>query len=135
MKKYDKMLFLKDLEQFDWANLLSPLDNDLVSMTAKFKQNFESIINLHAPTWKKRVRSQFGPWLSVSLKNQTIKRDIRKQEAEKSAEPLSAYKRLRNQVTREGRSAITDYFNGLINENVGNAKKMWNTINKVLEKN
>ena len=109
MKKYDKMLFRKDLEQIDWANILSPLDNGPVSMAASFQEIFESILNVHATARKKRAR--FAPWLSVSLKNLMIKRDILKQEAEKSPEKWSAYKRLRNQVTREMHRAITDYHN------------------------
>ena len=36
MKKYDKMLFRKDLEQIDWASILSPLDNGPVSIAATF---------------------------------------------------------------------------------------------------
>ena len=34
MKKCDKTLFRKDLEQVDWENILSPFDNDPVSMAA-----------------------------------------------------------------------------------------------------
>ncbi len=63
------------------------------------------------------------------------KRDTLKQEAEKSPEKWPAYKKLRNQVTKEIRSAVTNYYQGLINENIGNPKKMWKTINKVLDKN
>ena len=69
MKKYDKTLFRKCLEQVDWETILSPFDNDPVSMAATFQEIFESILNLHAPVTKKRVSSQFAPWLTVSLKN------------------------------------------------------------------
>ena len=33
------------------------------------------------------------------------------------------------------RNTISDYYHGLIDENIGNPKKMWKAINKVLEKN
>ena len=69
MKKYDKILFRKDLEQVDWEAILRPFDNDPVSMVATFHEIFESILNLHAPVRKKRVRSQFAPWLTASLQN------------------------------------------------------------------
>lgn len=135
MKKYDKMLFRQDLQQIDWETILSPFNNDPVSMAATFQEIFESILNLHAPVRKKRVRSQFAPWLTASLKNLMMERDMLKQEAEKYPEKWPAYKRLRNQVTREMRNAIRDYYHGLIDENIGNPKKMWKTINKVLDKN
>ena len=129
------MPFRNDLEQVDWESILPPFDNDSVSMTATFQETFESILNLHAPAKKKRVRSQFPPWLTVSLKNLMWEREILKQEAVKSPEKWSAYKQLRNKVTREMRNAISDYYHGLIDENIGNSKKMWKTINKVLDKN
>ena len=135
MNKYDKMLFLNDLEQVDWESILRPFDNDPVSMAATFQETFESILNLHAPVKKKRVRSQFAPWLTVSLKNLMKERDILKQEAEKSPEKWSAYKQLRNKVKREMRNTISDYYHGLIDEDIRNPKKMWKAINKVLDKN
>ena len=61
--------------------------------------------------------------------------DILKQEAEKSPGEWSAYKQLRNKVTRQKRNTISDYYHGLIDENIGNPKKMWKAINKVLDKN
>ena len=33
------------------------------------------------------------------------------------------------------RNTISDYYHGLIDENIGNPKKMWKAINKVLDKN
>ncbi len=63
------------------------------------------------------------------------KRDILKQVAEKSNEKWPTYKKLHNQVTKEIRSTVTNYYHGLIDENMGNPKKMWKTINKVLDKN
>ena len=78
INKYDKMLFRNDLEQVDWESILRPFDNDPVSMAATFQETFESILNLHAPVKKKRIRSQFAPWLTVSLKNLMKERDILK---------------------------------------------------------
>ena len=33
------------------------------------------------------------------------------------------------------RNAISDYYHGLIDENIGNPKMVWKTINKVMDKN
>ena len=46
----------------------------------------------------------------------------------------SSYKQLRNQVTKEIRLAVSNYYHGLIKENSRDPKKMWKTINKVLDK-
>ena len=116
MKKYDKMLFRNDLQQIDWETILRPFDNDPASMAATFQEIFESILNIHAPVRKKRARSQFAPWLTVSLKNLMRERDILKQEAERSPEKWSAYKQLLDKVTREMRNATRDYYHGLIDD-------------------
>ena len=45
-----------------------------------------------------------------------------------------SYRKFRNQVTKGIRHAIRDYYRQLIDENIGNLKKMWKAINKVLGK-
>ena len=44
------------------------------------------------------------------------------------------YKKLRNKVTSELRKGVQDYYHNLIEENSGNLKAMWKTMNKVLNK-
>ena len=78
MNKYDKMLFRKDLQQIDWETILRSFDNDPVRMAATCQEIVESILNLHAPIRKRLIRSQFAPWLTVSLKNLMRERDILK---------------------------------------------------------
>ena len=46
----------------------------------------------------------------------------------------SAYTRQRNRVTKEIIYYIQDYYKGLIEKNKGVPKKMWKTINRVLDK-
>ena len=46
----------------------------------------------------------------------------------------SAYTRQRNRVAKEIRYSIRDYYEGLIEKNKGDPKKMWETINRVLDR-
>ena len=103
-------------------------------MAATFQDVFESVLNLHAPLRKKRVRSEYAPWLSASLKNLIKERDKVKLKAEGQREMWPKYKPLRNQVTKRIRTAIQDYCSGLIKEHENDPKRMWKTINKVLVK-
>ena len=103
-------------------------------MAATFQEIFESILDAHAPLRKKRIRNQFTPWLTVSLKGLMMKRDILNREAVKSSEKWPVYRKLRNKVTKETRDTIKDYYQRLIDENMGNLKKVWKAINKVLGK-
>ena len=45
----------------------------------------------------------------------------------------SAYTRQRNRVTKEIRYSIQNNYKGLIEKNKGDQKKMWKTINRVLD--
>ena len=59
-------------------------------------------------------------------------RDKLKQESEKSPGKWSAYKQLRNRVTRQMCNAIRDYYHRLIDTNRGNPRKMCEIVSKVL---
>ena len=62
------------------------------------------------------------------------KRDLAKRAAVKSPEKWSVYKQLRNAVMTKTKFAIQWYYHALINEHQHNPKKMWQTINKVLDR-
>ena len=128
MRKCNKAYFRNDMQQVKWKTILSPYCDNTTNMAAIFQEIFESLR-------RKRVRSDFAPWLTPSLKRSIIESDKVKEQAENSPEIWSAYKRKRNQVTKRMRRFIRDYYNGLIEENIREPKKMWLTINKVLEKN
>ena len=119
------MLFRQDLQQIDWETILSPFNVDPSSMATKFLEIFESILNSHSPLRRKRVRNDFAPWLSASLRKLMLKRDRTKRLARSSPEMWSSYKQLRNQVTKEIRLAVSNYYHGLIKENSRDPKKMW----------
>ena len=73
-------------------------------------------------------------FLNHSIRNLMRETDLAKRAAEKSPEKWSVYKQLRNKVTKEIKVAVQSHYHGLINENKDNPKKMWHTINRVLEK-
>ena len=61
--------------------------------------------------------------------------DKAKQQAEEQPELWLTYRKLRNQVTKVIRIAIQDYYSGLTKESEIDPKRMWKTIDKVLDKN
>ena len=135
MKKYGTAIFQHDLQQIDWETILTPVGNDPSAMAGTFQEIFESLLNIHAPIKKRRVRSEFAPWLTPSLRKSMETRDRQTEKiAAKSPEMWSAYSKQRNKVTKEIRYSIQDYYKGLMEKNKGDPKKMWKTINRVLEK-
>ena len=134
MKQYDKTLFLNDIRQIDWKTILDPLSNDPSGMANKFHDIFESILNVHAPIKRRRVRSEFAPWLTPSLRKSMATRDRLTKIATRNPEMWSFYTKQHNRVTKEIRNSIQDYSKNLINESNKDLKKMWKTINRVLKK-
>ena len=133
LSRYDKELFRNDLRQVDWPAILNPLFENPNAMASAFQETFELILDMHAPLNKRRVRGDYAPWLNQSIRNLMRERDLAKRDAERFPEKWSVYKQLRNKVTKEIRVAIQTHHRGLINENKDNPKKMWQTINRVLE--
>ena len=130
LKKYDRIQFRQDLNQIEWETVLGPYSRDPVNMAATFQGIFESILDVYAPVQKKRIRNHFTPWLTASLKSWMTKRDILKREVEKSHENWPAYRKLCNQITKEIRDAIRDYYQQLIDENIGNPKRYGKPLTK-----
>ena len=101
MKKYDKAIFQYDLQQIDWETILTPFANDSSAMAGTFQEIFESLLNTHAPIKKPRVRSEFAPWLTPSLRKSMETKDKLKKVAAKSPGMWSAYRKQPNKVSKK----------------------------------
>ena len=75
MKKYDKGLFLQDLQQIDGKTILDPLTDNPSGMADTFQEIFESALDFHAPIKKEKVRAEFAPWLTPLLQKHMKNRD------------------------------------------------------------
>ena len=118
----------------EWDTILSPLSNDPNSMAATFQEIFESILNIHAPLRKKRIRPDSAPWLTPEIRKLMKVRDQAKKDAINSPDLWQAYKTLRYKVTKAIRDALQLYYLGIIDENRENPKRMWKAVNKVLNR-
>ena len=134
MKQYGKATFLNDLQQIDWETVPDPISSDPSGMANTLKEIFESILNVHAPIKRRRVRSEFTPWLTPSLRKSMTTRDMLKKIATRSPEMWFLYTKQHNRLTKEIREFIQDHYKTLINASNGDPRKMRKTINRVLEK-
>ena len=89
MIKYDKALFRNDIQQVDWEAILTALSDNPADMASTFQEVFESILDLHALLRRRRVRNEFAPWLTPSLRALMFERDRLQVEAGKSPETWS----------------------------------------------
>ena len=134
LKNYNKEEILSALHSVYFTTLFSELSFDPNKMTATFHGVVESLLNIHAPLRKGKVRVEYAPWLNPSIRAIMRNRDLIKRLVIKDIALWSKYKNLRNHVTSSIREAVKDYFSRKISENQGNPSKMWKTINTVLGK-
>ena len=132
--KCDKVAFQYDLHQIEWETILSPLANDPNGIAATFQEIFESILNIHAPLRKKRIRPDPAPWLTPEVRKLMKERDQAKKVAINSLDLWQAYKILRNKVTKAIRDALQSYYLDIIDENRENPKRTWIAVIKVLNR-
>ena len=85
-KKYDKEHFQHDMQQMDWETILTPFAGNPSAMADTFQEIFESLLNVHAPIKRRRVRSEFAPCLTQNLRKSIDARDRLKKIAVKSPE-------------------------------------------------
>ena len=93
------------------------------------------IADRDAPLMQRRVRGIDNcPWLNKSIKATMRQRDYFHKRALKSNTPedWASYRRFRNRVTNEIRSAKASYNKRLIEESGGDHISFWRTMKKIL---
>ena len=102
-------------------------------MWSEWKSNFLQITDKHAPTCTRRFRKKNYPWITVELKKHTHNRDVTKIKAIKSNNPhdWANYKRMRNQVNTEIKSAKRLFYTNKFVETKGDPRKTWQAINEL----
>ena len=91
---------------------------------------------MHAPQVSRKVKSEYAPWITETIKRNIYHRDFLKKKAVKtgSSNLHDAYKRARNDVNRLIEKTKAEYFTKAINNTDKNPKEMWKTINKLTNK-
>ena len=89
------------------------------------KPNFLQIVDKHAPIRTKRVKSKSCPWITADLKERMHNRDTLKIKAIKSNDPhdWANFKRMRNKVNTEIKTAKKVFYNNKFIENNGDLVK------------
>ena len=104
--------------------MFSELSSDPNQLTATFHEIFESLLNLHAPLRKRKVRAEYALWINPSIKELIRKRNLTKRLATKDIALWPKYTKFRNLVTSSIREAVKEYFSQKISDNQGNPSKM-----------
>ena len=135
MKNFNEELFLKDLVNVDWQQILT-CSQDINVVVQNWTNMLSLIIEKHAPLRERRVSDKFAPWLTPDLMNVFRTRDRLKAAAIKSKSVLllEAYKKFRNKANALNTRLKKSYFTDKIHSCEGNIKETWTTINKLINK-
>ena len=102
-----------------------------------WKTKYLLIADLHAPRITRKVRSEYAPWITDTIKKSIYHRDFLKRKAVKTGSKYmhEAYKREKNRVNKLIKHTKANYYIGELNKHNNNLKEMWNTVNKLINKN
>ena len=134
LSKYDRGLFRNDLQQIDWEAILSSYADNPDNIATTFQEIFESVLDIHSLLKKRRLGNTPVSLDHPRNKETNEREGCSKEATRKSPERWNTYKHLRNKVTQKIRDAIQSHYLGLIEENKGDPKRLWQVINKVLDK-
>ena len=128
LKNLDTEMFLSDLEQMPWTDVLTFEDpND---MWTHWKRNFMSCVDNHAPIVSKKIGKRNSPWISADLKHKMRQRDSLKRDAILSNSEIDwqQYKRARNLTNNAIKLAKKNYYTRNFELNSANPRKTWQLI-------
>ena len=134
-RKFNCKKFSEDLMLIPWE-LINNI-NDPNSAWLVWKDLFLSVSDKHAPLRRKRVQDKQAPWLTAELKKMMFERDRLKKIANRSNTQNSwhDYRRIKNEVNFEIKSAKIRYYNQFFRNNKNNLKQSWKGINGLLGTN
>ena len=108
-------------------------DNSPDVLCEDFKTKFLLVADVHSPEIARKVKSEYTPWMTDSIKKQIYHRDFLKKKAIKtgSENMFVAYKKSRNAVNKLIKDTKRNYYTSALNDAKNNPKNMWDTINKL----
>ena len=134
LKNYNPEKFRQNLRQVNWKNILKL--SDVNEMSLECEKQFSSVLDWHAPYRQCKVRKTYAPYIDKDLGHKMFLRDLYKKRFNKSKshEDWKQFQQLRNAVDREKPKKKREYFSKKLNENRGDIKGTWKTLNMALGK-
>jgi hypothetical protein len=132
-KGFNAEHFISDLAQSEVLNNASSDEMNIENIWLKWKHDYLSICNKHAPFKEVRVKDRHNPWITSEIIKLMYKRDYigEKAKIENDTDLLNEYKSLRNKVTYKIEQSKSDYLNNVTHKYSNNPKGLWKEIHKI----
>ncbi len=131
-KNFSPERFVTDIRNCDWVKVLGCVDP--CQAWEFFKEIFIPICDLHAPYGSMKTRGRYPDWVNDEFLSMCKARDEAKEISHTQPSSLNPYnyRTLRNQTTSLGNLLKKSYILDQIENNKGNMKKLWRTLNKLI---
>ena len=123
--------FREDLKSAPWDSLRNCTTPD--EMVEIWENMFLKIADVHAPIRTRRVTNKKSPWITSELRELITGRNRLKRQAILTKQPSiwDKYRKERNRINNEIKMAKANYYKSEVEQNVGNPKEIWRTINEL----
>ena len=129
-KNFGVNSFMADLNFVPWHVIENEDHRDDAVLT--WNRLFLGVADLHAPVERQRIQGVPLPWMNNKINKAMKDRDFHHRKAVKTNSVFhwSNYRRLRNDVNIEVKSAKSKYYCDIINETKGDPSKICKAVNK-----
>ena len=130
MKGFDETKFLTTLKEVHWDTVF--VFDDMGDMLDTWEQLFNKALDSHCPWRGKRVaREKQVPWMTADVLKHLHRRDslLKIARVSGSLEDWDKYKMARNRASNAIKTAKKNFFSNCFENNKGNTKGIWKTIN------
>ena len=102
-----------------------------------WKEHYAKICDKHAPIKRRKIRNKSNPWITEQLLHEKRHKNYLKRKACKTSNlnDWENYKYARNNYNKLIKNTIKRHFSNDIQNNKGNLKKTWKSINQCLNRN
>ena len=130
-KSFNANTFIQDLNNVPWHVVES--ESDIDSAVLIWNKLFCDIADAHAPVKRRRVKGTQVPWMNSKISEAMQDRDYHHRKAVKSNKTYhwNMYKKLRNFVNKEVKSAKSKHYCELIEQSKGDSSRIWKAVNEV----
>ena len=135
-KNLSRELFLADMNQVDWTDVLCTINLD--DAVCLFVTKFSKVLDQHAPFIKFQERKQYNMFITAETKDLMKNRDEQKSMFKSTNDPdlkkeyWIEYKKLRNRVNNKKFSDEYVYKSEVLKENSTSSAKTWSTVKKFM---
>ncbi|XP_065665725.1 uncharacterized protein LOC136087146 [Hydra vulgaris] len=142
-QRFNNDAFLDDVKSIPWSQLIKEEDDPNRSVKL-FMQNFENILNIHAPLkplTKRQIKSKSKPWItqgilkSIKIKDKLYRKFLNHSSTIIKERTFNLFKAYRNKISNLLKISKKNFYSNFFQNNLHNMKNTWKGIREIININ